>query len=330
VTDKGTRRDIVLATAHAAICLALPARASTELRRVGLFSIGSPAVGNASDRMFDPFRAAMRAAGWAEGRNVSYVERHAGGDVSRLDMLAAELVAARPEAIVVGNPPLTRAVQKATRTIPIVMANVSDAVENKFVQSLARPGGNITGTTSRLADVVPKVVELLHELAPQVRRIAVLLNETNQSHAALWTRAQEAARALGLQGVRIAANSADAFPAAMGRVRDSGAQGIVVVADQMFGYELARLAPALRSTGLPVACASRALLPAGIVSYAADWQENYRRAAVYVDRILKGARPADLPVEQPVKFDLAVNMKAAQALGLRVPQSLLLRADEVI
>ncbi len=307
----------------------LGASAAEGIRRVGLLSVGAAnLVGE--DRIYDPFREGMRQLGWVEGRNVAYVARHVLGQFSRLEAAAAELVAARVEVIVTGTPPITRAAQIATRTIPIVMTNVSDAVENGFVRSLAAPGGNITGITSQLEEVLAKLVQIFHEIVPSARKVAMVLNETNQSHPRFWRSMQKAAEGLGLQALRVPANvPADLAKAAV-RIVEERCQGVVVVADVMFGMELETLREALASTRLPVACGSRTLLPAGLVSYGSDWRQNYRRSATFVDRILRGARPADLPVEQPMKFDLALNLQNAKALGIRVPQAVLMRADETI
>jgi putative tryptophan/tyrosine transport system substrate-binding protein len=282
------------------------------------------------DPIYQPFREGMRRLGWVDGRDVAYVARHAQGQFGRLDAIVTEVIAAGAEVILAGTPPLTRAAQNATRTIPIVMTNVSDAVENGFVRSLAAPGGNITGITSQLEEVLGKLVQIFQETVPTASKIAVLLNENNQSHPRFWRGVQKASEGLGLQPVRVAANAPGDFTRATARILQERCHGIVVVADVMYAAELPALQQALSATRLPVACGSRVLLPAGLLSYGSDWRDNYRHAATFVHRILRGARPADLPVEQPMKFDLAINLRRARALGVRVPHPVMVRANETL
>ena len=319
-----SRRAFTAAVLLQAGPLALARAVTPTLRQVGLLSIG------ATQWQYKPLTQALRAFGWTEGENVAYLARSGEGDVTRLDALAMQLVAERAEVIVVADPLTTRAAQRATKTIPIVMANVSNAVENGFVQSLARPGGNITGVTSQLVDILGKLIQIFHEVVPEARRVALLLNDLNPSHGSLWEAAQRAGASLGLTMVRVTARSAAEFPSATQQIARERLQGVVVVADQMYAHQLPALVEALARTRLPVACASRFLLPAGILSYASDWQDNHRRAALFVDRILRGSSPADLPVEQPTKFELAINTKAAQALRIQVPESVLVRATEIL
>ena len=273
----------------------------------------------------------MHDLGWREAQSVEYRAAYADGQVGRLDALAKELIEQKVEVIVVGAPQAARAAQKATNTIPIVMTNVSNAVENKFVASLARPGGNITGVTSQLEVVLGKLIEIFHETVPRARRIAILVNESNPSHRAFWTGAQSACAALKLVPLRVVASAPAQLAAAVAVIVREQAQAIVVVADAMYFNERAKLEELIRATRLPAAYALRDhVVAGGLLSYAADNSRNFRYAATFVDKILKGAKPADLPVEQPTKFDLVINLKTAKALGLAIPQSILLRADEVI
>ena len=221
--------------------------------------------------------------------------------------------------------------QRATKTIPVVMANVSNAVGNGFVASLARPGGNITGITNLYEEVLGKLIGILHEVAPGARRIAILLNESNPSHAAFWAGAQSACAALDLVALRVVASTPAQLGTAVGEIVRQRSQAVVVVSDGMYFAERAKLQELMQTTRLPVAYGLREhVVAGGLLSYASDLAANYRYAAKYVDKILKGAKPADLPVEQPTKFELVINTKTAKALGLTIPQSLLLRADEVI
>ena len=273
----------------------------------------------------------MHDLGWLEGKNVEYRFVYANGDVDRLDALAGELVGQKVEVIVVSSPQAARAAQRATKTIPIVMAGVSNAVGAGFVASLAKPGGNITGITSQQEEVLGKLIGILHEVAPGARRIAILLNESNPSHAVFWAAAQSACAALDLVALRVVASAPAQLGAAVEQIVRQRSQAVVVISDGMYFAERAKLQELMQTTRLPVAYALRDhVVAGGLLSYGADLAANYRNAAKYVDKILKGAKPADLPVEQPTKFELVINLKTAKALGLTIPQSLLLRADEVI
>ena len=303
-------------------------QAGTKPRRVGSLAIASR---DRSEHFYQAFELAMRDLGWVEGKNVEYRFLSANGRVERLDALAGELLAQEVEVIVVGSPQAARAAQKATTTIPIVMANVSNAVGNQFVASLARPGGNITGITAQNEVVLGKLIELLHEAVPGARRIAILLNESSPSHHAFWATAQSACAALKLVPLRVAASAGDQFEHAVAQLMREQAEAIVVVADAMYLTERARLEALMHTTQLPVVYALREHVAAGgLLSYAADIVRNYRDVATYVDKILRGAKPADLPVAQPTRYELVVNLRTAKALGITIPQSLLLRADEVI
>ena len=273
----------------------------------------------------------MRELGWIEGDTVQYQFAFADGDTGRLGALARALVDQNMDVIVNGSGASTRALQQTTKTIPIVMVTVADPVANGFVASLARPGGNITGLSNQQEDVMGKLVELLHSVTPAAKRIAVVVNENNPSHVALWTAARRACQSLGVQPVRVSASGADQLAGAATEIVRQRAQLVVVSADPMFTSERERLHALLQPTGLPVAYGQRDhVLVGGLLSYGVDFTERWRHAAKFVDRILKGAKPADLPVEQPTRFELVINLKTAKALGLSIPQSLLVRADEVI
>lgn len=322
------RRDTVL------VILALGApslvwgQPGAKIRRVGFLNLQSSI---SAARFYDAFRSGMHNLGWREGQNVEYRAAYAEGRVERLDALANGLVEQKVEVIVVGAPQAVRAAQKATNSIPIVMTNVSNAVGNKFITSLARPGANITGMTNQLEEVLSKLIEIFHETVPRAGRIAILVNESNPSQHAYWTTAQSACAALKLTPLRVVASAPDQFAAAIAQIVREQAQAIVVVADGMYLNERAKLEELIRATRLPAAYAFREhVVAGGLLSYAADFLGIYQRAATYVDRILKGAKPAELPVEQPTKFDLVINVKTAKALGITIPQSVLLRASEVI
>ena len=325
-----TRRSVLLAGGVGLLVVRELSRGqpATTLRRVAMLQTSSEAAGA---HLRAAFKQRMHDLGWLEGKNVEYRSVYADGDVDRLNSLARELIAQNVEVIVVANPPSTRAVQRATKTVPIVMAGGTNAVGAGFIESLASPGGNITGITSQQEEVLGKLVGILHEVMPGAQRIAILLNESNPSHAVYWAGAQSACAALDLVALRIVASAPAQLGAAVEQIARQRAQAVVVVADGMYFGERAKLQELLQTTRLPVAYALRDhVMAGGLLSYAADLSAIYRTAAMYVDKILKGAKPADLPVEQASKFELVINLKTAKTLGLTIPQSVLLRADEIL
>jgi putative ABC transport system substrate-binding protein len=211
------------------------------------------------------------------------------------------------------------------------MAGVANAVGARFVATLARPGGNITGIANQQEEVLGKLIEILHEVTPAARRVAILLNESNPSHGVFWAGAQSACAALDLVALRVVASTPAQLSAAVEQIVRQRSQAVVVVSDGMYFGERAKLQALMQTTRLPAGYLLRDhVVAGGLLSYTADIAANWHSAAKYVDKILKGAKPADLPVEQPTKFELVINLKTAKALGLTIPQSLLLRADEVI
>jgi putative ABC transport system substrate-binding protein len=317
------RRDFLLA---AGLGLALPRIASAQTARA-VRRVGMSGVPNVVRPLHAAFRQAMLDLGWVEGKDIEY--RTAPAD--RAEAGVREFIEWNADVIVTSSSQFARAAQHATTTIPIVLAGVLNAVGAGFVASLAKPGGNITGITSLQEEVLAKLIEIVHEIAPRARRVAILLNETNPSHGAFWSTAKSACAKLGLEALRAAANSPSELTAAIGRIDHDRAQAVVVVADSMFGAQNEKLHSLLEALRLPVGYQLREfVVGGGLVSYGADLAANWSHAARYVDRILRGAKPADLPVEQAPKYDLVVNLKTAKALGLTVPQSLLLRADVVI
>ncbi len=273
----------------------------------------------------------MHDLGWLEGKNVEYRFVYANGEVDRLNGLASDLIEQKIAAIVTSTSQAARAAQRATKTIPIVMAGVSNAVGAGFVASLAKPGGNITGFTSQQDEVLGKLIGILHEATPGARRIAILVNESNPLHAVFWAGARNACASLDLVALRVVASTPAQLGAAFGEIVRQRSQAVVVIPDGLFS-DGAKLQALTQNIRLPVAYLLRDQMIAGggLLSYGVDLAAIYRNTAKYVDKILKGARPADLPVEQATKFELVINLKAAKALGLTIPQPLLLRADEVI
>jgi putative ABC transport system substrate-binding protein len=283
--------------------------------------------------VYDALRDGLRSAGWAEGGNLQIEYRAAGGQTDRLPALAKELVDLKPDLIVVSSPQPTRAVKNATSTIPIVFIAVGDPVRVGLVESLARPGGNVTG----LATVVPggmvgKHLEVLKQAVPKATRIAALVNPTNEVTNALFPlEAPPAARQLGVQLQVLEVRAAEGIERAIDAAVREKADALWVVGDPIFHVPAERIPDLAARAKLPAMYLLRQQVDAGgLMSYGPDFVELYRRGAVYVDKILKGAKPADLPVEQPVKFQLVINLKTAKALGITIPQAVLLRADEVI
>ena len=325
-----TRRGVLLAGGIGLLVAGKPSRGqpAANIRRVGCLSLGSKA-GTAD--FYAVLKQGMQDLGWLEGKNVEYQMVYADSDVGRLDALARDLVGRKVDVIVVGNATTTRALQRATRTTPIVMSNVNDPVGNGLVTSLAKPGGNITGITTQGEEVQGKLIGILHEAAPNARRIAFMLNDINPNYALSWATAQRNCSALGLVALRVVANTPAQFGAAVDDIVRQQSQAVVVVTDPIYSDERVKLHASLEPTHLPVGYGWREhVVAGGLLSYAPDLFASFRSAAKYVDKILKGARPADLPVEQVNKFELVINLKTAKALGLTIPQPLLLRADEVI
>jgi ABC-type uncharacterized transport system substrate-binding protein len=313
----------------------LVAPLATEAQQQGkVFRVGALTPAFPTSEPYPPleaFRQGLRALGYVEGQNLVMEYRYAEG-FERLPELAAELVRLQVEVIVASGVPAIRAAQHTTRTIPIVMAGTADPVAAGGVASLARPGGNTTGLSCLSAELPGKRLELLKEAVPQSTRVAVLAKAAGPSESARWLNLTGAARALGLYLHVVELHSAEELDSAFAAMTRAGADALIVVADQA-------LMDGLRGRIVDLAAKSR--LPAmydwkmyvdagGLMSYGPSLSDIFRRAAVFVDKILKGAKPADLPVEQPTKFELVINLKTAQALGLTIPPTLLFQADEVI
>jgi putative ABC transport system substrate-binding protein len=273
----------------------------------------------------------LRELGYVEGQHILMEYRWSAGNVERLREHAAELVRLGVHAIVTGGPVATRAAHDMTRTIPIVMARDQDPVGDGFVASLGRPGGNITGVTTLSRELTGKRLELLKATVPGLASVSVLYNPVEVSAARQLRDTEDAARGLGLQVHALAVRGLDEFAGAFAAARRGRAEGLIVLAGPVLADYRARLVDLAAQSRLPTMYWERAFAEAGgLMSYAASDHDLYRRAASYVDRILKGAKPADLPVEQPTTFELVINLKTAQALGLTIPPSVLFQATEVI
>jgi ABC-type uncharacterized transport system substrate-binding protein len=282
-------------------------------------------------RRLEALRQGLRELGYVEGQNIALEPRWAEGKYDRYAVLAADLVRSKVDVIVAWSGQATKAAQEATRTIPIVMSLVNDPVGSGLVASLARPGGNVTGTTVMAPDVVGKRLELLKEVVPKVSRVAVLQHPDNPASAPMLREVEARARALGVRlqilGVRNPAEIDSAF-AAMTRER---AGALMSLSDAIFDTQQRQILELAAKRRLPAIFGNRQYAEAGgLAAYGADFLDLERRAATYVDKILKGAKPADLPVEQPTKFELVLNLRTAKALGLTFPSSMLVRADFVI
>ena len=310
--------------------LAAEAQPASKVYRIGFLGLSSPAGYAANLRAF---RQGLRDLGYEEGKNISIEYRWAEERNERLPALAAELVRLNPDVLVTHATPGIRAAQQATSTIPIIMGTSADPVRLGFVKSLARPGGNTTGVASQLIDLAAKRLELLKEAVPNLRQVAVLSNLANAAAREAVRETEVAARKLG---VRVWSFEVKTEPTELETVFTTilreRPDGLIVIPDSLvIGPRNARITEFAARNRLPAMGGERRFAAdGGLISYGGDFSEGWRLAARYVDRILKGAKPADLPVEQPTNFELVINLRAAKALGLTIPQSLLQRADQMI
>jgi len=308
--------------------LAPEAQQPKHVHRIGLLGILSPAIGESKA---ESFRQGLRDVGYMEGKNILIESRWAEGHRERLAELVADLVRLDVAVIVTESTPAALAAKQATHTIPIVMAVSGDPVVVGLVASLARPGGNVTGLTFQAPALSGKRLELLKEAAPQTTLVAVLWNATNPAAAGFLGETEAAARALGLQVHAVAVHSPADLDGAFEAIASAQPSALITLADGMLVDNRRRIVAFAAQRRLPALFPDRDFAEAGgLMTYGPNLAANFRRAAYYVDRILKGAQPADLPVEQPVKLELVLNLKAAKALGMTMPPSLLLLADEVI
>ena len=321
----------VLCAALVVAVVALPVGASAQpdskkkTPLIGMLEYATPDAGRQA--WWKAFHQALRELGYIEGQSVAFEARWAKGRPERLPELAAELVRLKVDVIVTGGGESARAARQATATIPIVMATGADPVKLGVAESLGRPGGNVTGVTSLSAQLISKRIERLRELLPKVSRVAVLWDGTPNSHLSVQ-EVDAAARTLGIAIHQIDVGSRD-FERAFSTAAKERAM-VVVASPAMFG-ERKRIADLAIKHRLPTVVGGREYAEAGgLFSYAVHYPDLFRRAAVYVDKILKGARPGDLPIEQPTRFELVINLKTARALGVTVPKVMLLRADETI
>jgi putative ABC transport system substrate-binding protein len=278
-----------------------------------------------------PFREGLRDLGYVEGRNIVIEYRWAEGKYERFPELIAELVALKVDIIVTAGTPAALAVKRAMVRIPLVMAAVGDPVGTGLVESLARPGGNFTGLTAIAPDLEGKRLELLMEVVPKVSHVSFLLNPDNALTMASEKQARAAAKVLHVDVQFVGVQEDSPFDQAFDTIAKERPDAFIVLADRVFLHNRARIVDFAARNRLPAVYPYRELVEAGgLMSFGPNYADMHRHAATYVDKILKGAKPGDLPIEQPTKFELIINLKPAKALGFTIPQSLLLRADEVI
>jgi putative ABC transport system substrate-binding protein len=341
-----TRREFIVTLAGGLLAAPLVAEAqhAGKVYRIGFLLAGrTPAQDLPKGRMLLPglpgaphlieaFRQELRERGWVEGQNIVIDFRFAEGRLDRLPDLAAELVRLKVDIIVTMTTYAAVAAKNATATIPIVMIDANDPVGVGLIASLARPGGNVTGLSSNVGpEIVGKQLGLLKEVVPKVRQVAVLSNADNPFHALAIREVKDVARSLGVQPQILEVRRPTEFDGAFAAMAKERVGALLVVGDFLMYANRARLAALAAGRRLPAAYSLRDYAEAGgLMSYGTDLIDLNRRAAIHVDKILKGAKPADLPVEQPTKFELVINLKTAKALGLTIPPSLLARADEVI
>ena len=319
------RRDTVFALlALGAVPLAAHAQQTAKIPRIGLLSQFS-----SSDTALwhQAFRQGLHDLGWVEDKNLSIEYRYADGRHDLLPDLALELVRLRVDVIVATAGSDGQAAKNATGVIPIVVASAA----SELVENLARPGGNITGLSQMAPELVGKRLELLKEIVPKLSRVAVLWNPQSRGSTVSWKEIQLPAQHLGLRLHSLEVRSANDFAKALEEAARSGAGALVILPDPMFGTNLKRLAELAAKNRLPSIFHLREFVnTGGLVTYGADRSDLFRRAATYVDKILKGSKPGEIPIEQATKFDLVINLKTAKQLGLTIPRSVLVRAEEVI
>ncbi|MGA8516137.1 MAG: ABC transporter substrate-binding protein [Burkholderiaceae bacterium] len=276
--------------------------------------------------------AGLRELGYVEGKNLTVDRRYAQLRGDQMLSIASELAGLKPDVIISGCTGSTRAAMQVTQQIPIVIVSVADPVGQGFVRSLARPGTNVTGRSSQSRELMPKMLELLHAALPAAKRMAVLVNTLNTAHEALWSDFEEAAFPLGLTPVRVNVRGPAGLDIALEQLKSTVAEGLLVLSDDPMSFNLRqRLLDAVSARKLPTLYGHREFVQdGGFMSYGENFQDSYQRAGAYVDKLARGAQAADLPIELPTRFQLVINLKTASKLGIAIPRTLLLRADELM
>ena len=324
------RREFIrlLSVIVAAWPLAARAQQPAKIPRIGFLG-NSTATMEAN--LIGPLRDGLRELGYEEGRNVIIEFRWADGKYDQFPALVAELLAAKVDVIITAGTPATLAIKKATSTVPLVFIAVGDPVGTGVVPNLGRPGGNITGLSSIAPDLEGKRLELLREVVPKLSHVAFFLNPANAFHTASMRQARVAAQSLGIKLQPMEVNKSEQLDGAFASIVKEKPDALLILADRIFLHNRKRMMEFAIQQRLPSVNAYRELVEAGgLISYGPSYEDMHRRAAVYVDKILKGTKPADLPIEQPTKFTLLINLKTAKTLGLTVPPTLVARADELI
>ena len=302
-----------------------PAR---KMARIGYLSLGSPD----ADRLWlEAFRQGLRNAGYAEHRNFVIESRYSMGQADKLSLMADELVRDKVDVLVAGGEAAALAAQKATRDVPIVFTTVADPIAIGLVASLGKPGANMTGLSDMHSDLVSKRLQLLKEILPNATRFGVILNPANTAHPFQFKDCQAAARALQVTVMPIEIKKTEDIESAFAIIRKESLNGLLILGDRLLGVYGKHISDQAMKARLPTVFTQRTRVEAGgMMSYGANFEDIYRRAAVYVDSILKGAKPADLPIQQPTNIEFVINMKTAKAIGIKVPQTILLQATLVI
>ncbi|HVQ80273.1 MAG: ABC transporter substrate-binding protein [Pseudolabrys sp.] len=322
------RREFIALLGSAAAALPLPAAAQPKIPRIGFMGNSTAAL---EANLLDAFREGLRELGYEEGRNIVIEYRWANGAYDYFPVLVAELIAAKVDAIVTAGTPAALAVKNATTNVPLVMVAVGDPIGTGLVPSLARPGGNLTGLSSIAPDLEGKRLQLLREVTPALSHVAMFINSLNPFHISSMEQARAAAQAMGiklqLHDIRKSEDLDDAFTA----IRKERPDALLILADRVFLHNRERIVDFANEQRLPNVSAYKELVEVGgLMSYGPSYEDMHKRAAIYVDKILKGAKPADLPIEQPSKFTFIVNLKAAKTLGVTVPSQLLGLVDQLI
>ena len=322
------RRDFIAGLAGAtAWPLAARAQQTAMTTRLGVLLYSTPQAESQTERVL----IGLRELGYIEGKNLQVEFRWAEGKYERLSGLAAELVELKVDVIVAAGAQDIDAARKATSTIPIVMATSPDPVVSGFAKTLAHPGGNITGLTNFGVDISSKLFEMLHSMVPKLSRLAVMMNPVNSSHAGVLQSVESAAQKADVKVLPVEARSAVEIERAFSMMAQAKAGGVLLPRDGFYFQQAGQIAKLAANHRLPSISGYRQYAEAGgLMSYGQNAGESFRRAAIYVDKILKGAKPGDLPIEQPTTFELYINGRTAKALGLTIPQSLLISADKVI
>jgi putative ABC transport system substrate-binding protein len=325
-----SRRTLCKALALPALWAAGMARAAGDKNlRVAILFSGYETIYAAE---VDSLISGLRELGYIEGRNLTVDRRYTQFGRDQMPPTARELVSLSPDIIITACAGSTRAAMQATQSIPIVMVNVADPVGQGFVRTLAQPGTNVTGRSSQSRELMPKMLELMHAAVPKATRVAVFINTTNTAHEALWSDVEAAARPLRITPVRADVRGPADLNAALDRLKKISADGLIVLPDDPMTFNLRqRIIDAVNQLRIPTLYGPREfVVEGGFMSYGESFPDSYRRVGTYVDKLARGAKAAELPIEQPTRFQLVINLKTASMLGITPPKTLLLRADETI